>query len=207
MPTLKQILAPGYDVNVKYIKGYDELGVLVQLLRTGGFRIALTQGVYDMFHIGHGRYLAEASSCGDVLIVGVDSDELTRQMKGDDRPFDTFNERVELLAMLSFVHIIAKRDVGEHKYDLIKQVRPDVLVMSKTTRSFGEEDLAALNEHCGEIKYLEARAATSTTAKLRRLKIGGAKELADKLSGRVQSFSNELVGILKDVLEGDSDAK
>ena len=85
----------------------------------------LTQGVYDMWHVGHGRYLAEASSFGDVLIVGVDSDELTRKMKGNGRPFDRFEERTEVLAMLSFVHVLTRRDVDQHMYDLIKLVKPD----------------------------------------------------------------------------------
>lgn len=205
MPTLKTILEARYKVQDKYIQSYEDLGAVVRLLKESGFRITLTQGVYDMFHVGHGRYLAEASSCGDVLIVGVDSDELTRSMKGPDRPFDTFDQRIEVLAMLSFVQIIARRDEGQHMYDLIKLVRPDVLVMSKTTRSFTDQDSEALQEFCGEIKHLEAKAATSTTAKLRRLKIDGARELADKVKGKLEIFSAEIVDLMQESLKGEGD--
>lgn len=205
MPTLKTILEARHSVHDKFISSLSDLQVLVRLMKEAGYRIVLTQGVYDMFHVGHGRYLADASSKGDVLIVGVDSDELTKSMKGPNRPFDTFEQRIEVLAMLSFVHIIARRDVNEHKYDLIKLVRPDVLVMSQTTRSFGDEDKDALKEFCGEIVHLEARAATSTTAKLRLLKIDGARELADKLKGRVEAFASEVIGVLEESLNGEGD--
>ncbi|MSU45447.1 MAG: hypothetical protein EXS47_02350 [Candidatus Zambryskibacteria bacterium] len=207
MTTLKKILSLTHDVQDKYFADRDHLVHQVKLIKEAGFTIALTQGVYDMFHVGHGRYLADASACGDILIVGVDSDELTRSMKGPDRPFDTFDERIEILAMLAFVNIIAMRDVGEHKYDLIKLVRPDVLVMSKTTSTFGDEDKAILEDFCGEIRHLEARAATSTTAKLRRLKIEGMKELGGQVQSRVETFSKEIVELIGESLKRDGDGK
>lgn len=205
MLTVKKTLEAGLRVEDKYIQDRSDLASHVNLLRQSGFTIALTQGVYDMFHVGHARYLAQAKICGDILIVGVDSDELTRSMKGPDRPFDTFEDRIELLAMLACVNIIVKRDVDEHKYDLIKRVHPDVLVMSQTTHSFGEEDKLALSEYCGEIKHLKAQAATSTTAKLRRLKIDGARELADKVKGKLEIFSAEIVDLMQESLKGEGD--
>lgn len=205
MLTVKKTLEAGLRVEDKYIQDRSDLASHVNLLRQSGFTIALTQGVYDMFHVGHARYLAQAKICGDILIVGVDSDELTRSMKGPDRPFDTFEDRIELLAMLACVNIIVKRDVDEHKYDLIKRVHPDVLVMSQTTHSFGEEDKLALSEYCGEIKHLKAQAATSTTARIRRLKINGNKELARTVSDKVQSFSTDLITLLSDALKGEGD--
>lgn len=205
MQTVKSILEATHRVAEKYVENYDVLAAHVRVLKESGYRVVLTQGVYDMFHVGHGRYLADARECGDFLIVGVDSDELTRSMKGPDRPFDTFDQRIELLAMLSFVNIIAKRDLGQHKYDLIKLVRPDILVMSQTTHSFTDDDKSALEEYCGEIKHLEARAATSTTAKLRRLKIDGARELAGKIKGKLEIFSTEIVDLMQEFLKGDGD--
>lgn len=205
MRTLKDILKATHRIQDKFVSDRKDLETYVRLLRDSGYTIVLTQGVYDMFHVGHGRYLAEASTHGDVLIVGVDSDELTRSLKGPNRPFDTFEDRIEVLAMLSFIHIIVKRDVDEHKYDLIKLVHPDVLVMSQTTRSFGEEDIKALHEHCSGIRHLKAKAATSTTAKVRRLNIEGAKQLAEKVEGKVQGFSAEIVKLLKESLRGEGE--
>lgn len=191
MPSLKTIIN-GTCLEDKYIANYDDLKRIIRQFKEGGFKISMTQGVYDMFHVGHGRYLREARSYGDILIVGVDSDELTREMKGPNRPFDTFPERIEVLSMLGFVNIIAKRDVGQHKYDLIKLVEPDVLIMSKTTKSFDDEDITALTPFCGEIVHLEAKAAKTTTAKMLRIMTEGAQSLADKISKLLTDFFNEM---------------
>lgn len=187
MPKLKEVLQ-GSCLQDKYIPDFDDLAKIVKQLKEGGFTIALTQGVYDMFHVGHGRYLAEARTYGDVLIVGVDSDELTRSMKGPKRPFDVFEERIEILSMLASVSIIARRHTDQHKYDLIKLVSPNVLIMSKTTSSFTDEDKRELDQYCDTIEHLEAKAATSTTAKTLRLMTEGAEGLAKKIQDTVADY-------------------
>lgn len=187
--TLKNILQGNCCLQDKYIPDFDDLAKIVRQLKEGGFKIALTQGVYDMFHVEHGRYLAEARSYGDVLVVGVDSDELVREMKkGSNRPFDVFEERIEILSMLASVSIITRRHTNQHKYDLIKLVQPDVLVMSKTTSSFTDKDKRELNQYCGRIEHLEAKAATSTSAKMLRLATEGAQELASKIQQVVADY-------------------
>jgi D-beta-D-heptose 7-phosphate kinase/D-beta-D-heptose 1-phosphate adenosyltransferase len=202
---LKKILQGGGRLNDKYVPDYKDLARIITLAKESGYGIALTQGVFDMFHVGHLRYLQEARSHGDLLVVGVDSDELTRDMKDPLRPFDIYDERIEILAGIHDVSIITGRDVGQHKYDLIKLVRPDVLIMSKSTSSFTEEDKIALAEFCGKIEHLEAKAATSTTAKMRRILNGGAQALADKIHGKVSDFSTELMTIVTNHLKGDAD--
>ncbi|MEK7116975.1 MAG: adenylyltransferase/cytidyltransferase family protein [Patescibacteria group bacterium] len=187
MPTLKNVLQ-GNCLQDKYIPDFEDLAKIVRQLKEGGFKIAMTQGVFDMFHVGHGRYLREARSYGDVLIVGVDSDELTREMKGPKRPFDVFEERIEILSMLASVSIIARRHTDKHKYDLIKLVEPDILIMSKTTSSFNDDDKRELDQYCGKIEHLEAKAATTTTAKTLRLMTDGAKELAERIERTVTDF-------------------
>lgn len=202
--TVKSILAGGFELTNKFIPDYKELDYIVSRFKDSGYAIVLTQGVWDMFHVGHSRYLKAARSFGDVLVVGVDSDALTREMKGPDRPFDTFEDRAELLAGLSFVNILTRRDVSQHQYDLIKIVRPNVLVMSKTTSSFTDQDKTALAEHCGRIEHLEAQAppaSTSTTAKIKRLQLRGAQELAGEINRAVE-------GVLrKYVVEGQDEKK
>ncbi|MBN2093821.1 MAG: adenylyltransferase/cytidyltransferase family protein [Candidatus Zambryskibacteria bacterium] len=192
MSTLKSILQGENRLDDKYIPNFEDLKNIVQQLKEGGWRIALTQGVWDMFHVGHGRYLAEARSYGDILIVGVDSDELTRKMKGPKRPFDIFEERIEVLSMLSSVNVITRRDTDQDKYDLIKLVRPDVLIMSKTTSSFTDQDKKELSAFCGEIKHLEAKAATSTTAKTLRLMSDGVEGLPEKIQKTINDHLKEI---------------
>ena len=193
MPLLKNVLQ-GTCLEDKYIPDFGDLRKIVNQLKEGGFKIALTQGVWDMFHVGHGRYLNQAKSYADVLIVGVDSDELTKQMKGKDRPFDIFEERIEILSMLGSVNIITRRHTDQEKYDLIRLVSPDVLIMSKTTSSFTEEDKKALEKFCGQIEHLEAKAATSTTAKTLRLMTNGAKDLAEWLQKAVTDYFRQSGG-------------
>lgn len=201
MATVKEILNAGSSVHSKHI-AFDELSGIVSLLKASGYRIVLTQGVYDMFHVGHGRYLLEASSYGDVLIVGVDSDELTKSMKGPNRPFDDFDQRIEILAMLSAVNIIVKRDLGQDKYDLIKLVKPDVLIMSQTTRSFGQDDIENLNDFCGKIEWLEAKAAQTTTAKLRRMADEHGLETAKKIVEAMNPVLEPLGAKIQVVMNG-----
>ena len=74
--------------------------------RAHGDRIVLTNGVFDLLHLGHLRYLERARSLGDVLVVGVNSDESTRRMKGATRPLVPANERAELLAALTCVDFV-----------------------------------------------------------------------------------------------------
>ncbi len=189
-PTIKGILEVGFGLENKYVPDHSELKRLTKLLKEGGYTVVLTQGVYDMYHVGHSRYLIKARSFGDVLIVGVDSDELTRSMKGEGRPFDCFEERIELLAGFSFINILTRRDIDQHKYELIRIIQPDVLVMSKTTRSFTERDKKALGKHCDRIEHLEAQAppaSVSTTAKIRRLQLEGASDLAQRIGKAVES--------------------
>lgn len=180
-PSLKLILDGKHGIEGKYIDSFEGLKPILELLRRGEYSIVLTQGVYDMYHVGHQRYLHEASQFGDILIVGIDSDELTREMKGEDRPFDPLEERVEILAGLFFVNIIVRKDLGQHHNDLIELVHPDVLVMSKTTSTFTSERKKEILGMCGRIEHLEPQASTSTTAKFRRLRIDGAKGLAERI--------------------------
>ncbi len=92
---------------------------------------------------------------------------------------------------------MTRRDVDHHTDDLIKLVRPDVLVISKTTSSFGPEKIKELEEFCGKIEHLEARAdpsTTSTTAKLRRLRTEGAKEIGALISVAVKNVLSDYFG-------------
>ncbi|GMU74435.1 MAG: hypothetical protein AMXMBFR44_6320 [Candidatus Campbellbacteria bacterium] len=203
LPNLKNIVGKGFNLDDRFIENYDVLAQVVELLKKFGNRIVLTQGVYDMYHVGHGRYLRQAKSFGDVLVVGVDTDELTRSRKGPKRPFDTFKERVEVLADNRAVNIITPRELNDDPNRLIEVVRPDILIVSKTTSDFSEEKLAECRALCGEIKLLEAQAATSTTAKLRRIMADGVQEFAKKIHTLTESFLEELEGAVqvKDDLE------
>ncbi len=90
-------------------------------------KIVFTNGCFDLLHIGHVRYLQEASQLGDILIVGINTDASVQKLKGPTRPIQNENDRAEILASLkSVTHTILFDD--ETPLELIKKIKPDVLV-------------------------------------------------------------------------------
>jgi D-beta-D-heptose 7-phosphate kinase/D-beta-D-heptose 1-phosphate adenosyltransferase len=95
--------------------------------RAGGKRIVFTNGVFDILHPGHLRYLQAARAHGDVLIVGVNSDASVRRNKGPERPINPEGERSEVLASLACVDAVTIFD-EDTPADIIARAQPDVLV-------------------------------------------------------------------------------
>ena len=100
---------------------------LVNDLRASGKTIVFTNGVFDLLHIGHLRYLQEAKRLGDALLVGVNSDRSVRFLKGSGRPITAEEERAEVLAALTCVDGVVIFD-EETPRDLIQAIQPDILV-------------------------------------------------------------------------------
>ena len=95
--------------------------------RAAGRRIVFTNGVFDILHPGHVRYLQAARAHGDLLIVGLNSDASVRRNKGPSRPVNPENERAEILAALACVDAVSIFD-DETPADIIRRVQPDILV-------------------------------------------------------------------------------
>ena len=105
----------------------EDAGTFAASLHERGQRIVFTNGVFDLLHPGHVRYLQAARSEGDALIVGVNSDRSVRANKGPSRPIIPENERAELLAALACVDAVVIFD-EDTPADVIRRVQPDVLV-------------------------------------------------------------------------------
>lgn len=185
--SVKNIISNNLNFDDRYIPDRKVLQSVIKILKDAGYKIVLTQGVYDLFHVGHKRYLELAKGYGDVLIVGVDTDELTKIRKGPNRPFDTLINRLEILASLRAVDIVTVRNHHEDIDDLIIMVKPDVLILSGTTADF-KTSISKLEKYCGKIKIIPAQASTSTTAKLRKMMIGGAEQLSIKIINLINDF-------------------
>jgi len=153
----------------KIVKNIDQLQQVVDKYRQNKKKIVLTQGSFDMVHIGHGRYLQAAKELGDVLIVGVDSDEKIRDRKGQDRPVVPQQERLEILTYLSSVDHVILKELSDPKWQLIKTILPDVLVATKET--YSPAQIKKLQKYCGEVVVMEPKATTSTSAKIRRIQL------------------------------------
>jgi D-beta-D-heptose 7-phosphate kinase/D-beta-D-heptose 1-phosphate adenosyltransferase len=105
----------------------DEGAALATRLREQGRRIVFTNGVFDILHPGHLRYLQHARSLGDALIVGLNADESVRRNKGPERPINPQDERAEILEALECVDavVLFEEDTPDR---IIKAIQPDILV-------------------------------------------------------------------------------
>ena len=190
---VKAILAPEAHFTDRYIPDYEELGAVIRELKEQGCRIVMTKGVYDLIHVGHARYIAEARRHGDVLVVSIDSDKFTRMRKGENRPIVNQDERIEMILHLRYVDIVTIREINHGMEEDIEVVRPDILVTSATTADYTEEKKEMLRGAYGlEVLTLEAQAQTSTTARIRTLMIDGAQELGDRMKANIDDFLSKL---------------
>jgi rfaE bifunctional protein nucleotidyltransferase chain/domain len=105
----------------------DEARRFVGELRASGKTVVFTNGVFDLLHVGHLRYLQHARGLGDALIVGLNSDRSVRQIKGPDRPITPEAERAEVLEALACINGVVIFDTDTPR-DLIQAIQPDVLV-------------------------------------------------------------------------------
>ena len=109
------------------IKTENELIKHIEQDKAAGRRIVFTNGCFDLLHLGHVRYLEEAKSLGDIMVVAVNSDRSATQLKGPSRPINTQDERAEVLAALACVDYVTIFDEPD-PYRIISRLRPNVLV-------------------------------------------------------------------------------
>lgn len=95
-----------------------------ELRQTGDAKIVLANGCFDLFHVGHIRYLAGAKELGDCLIVGINSDTQVKKLKGENRPFMPETERAEIISALRCVDFVTIFDEPTVE-QLIRAIRPD----------------------------------------------------------------------------------
>lgn len=179
------------NFGTRWVKEDEKLRKLVENLKGLGLKVVLTSGTYDMVHIGHARYFEEAKKHGQILIVGIDSDEKVRARKGPERPIVPQQERLEMVTHLRTVDVVYLKHQHAPRWNLIKIVRPDVLIVTKKT--YTKADLKELKQYCSKIVVLEPQATTSTSAKIRLLQIGHAKQLE-------KSLTPKLLQTIQDVL-------
>ena len=194
---IKEILSPAASFEARFVSDLEQLKSITKNLQESGYKIVLTQGVYDLIHEGHGKYLERAKAQGDILIVGVDTDELTRKRQGDNRPVVPEAERLRMLSFLRSVDIITVRTLKDSEEDidyLHKALRPDVFVMSTTTKDFPLEKRQEIEQYVGRVEIFEPQAETSSSARIRRLMIDGVAELELRFNRMLQEYIKEMRG-------------
>lgn len=148
----------------------DELERQVSARRKAGQRVVLTNGCFDLLHVGHVGYLQEAAREGDCLIVAINSDASVRRLgKGDDRPIFDQEYRARMLAGLEAVDYVVTFD-EDTPHALLNQIRPDVLVKGGT---YSAEEIVGREivlSYGGTVKPMGMTPGVSTTEIVRRLR-------------------------------------
>lgn len=139
-------------------------------MAAGGQLLVMTNGCFDLLHVGHVRYLAQARALGDALVVALNGDASVRALKGDSRPINTEIDRAEVLAALACVDFVVI--FQEVRVDaLLREVRPMVYAKGGdyTIESLDADERQALLEVGSEIQILPLVPGHSTTDKIRRM--------------------------------------
>jgi rfaE bifunctional protein nucleotidyltransferase chain/domain len=138
-------------------------------LRSSGLKLVFTNGVFDLIHVGHLRYLEQARALGDALVVAINSDRSVRELKGEDRPINNELERAEVLAALRQVDYVTIFDALSPR-ELITQLLPDVLVKGGDYQLHdihGREEVEAAG---GRVVSLPFVSGSSTSSIIERMK-------------------------------------
>jgi rfaE bifunctional protein nucleotidyltransferase chain/domain len=146
----------------------EDAAVWRQEQRSSGNRVVSTNGCFDVLHAGHVEYLAWARAQGDALIVGLNTDESARRLKGEARPIVPFEERARLLCALRSVDVVV--GFGERTPEvLLDRIRPDIHVKSDQYREDELPERSVVLQHGGEIRlapHISGRSTTDTIARI-----------------------------------------
>ena len=152
----------------------DELIAERKLLKDEARQLVFTNGVFDILHVGHVRYLAQARALGDALVVAINSDRSVRELKGADRPLTNENERAEILAALDAVDYVTIFDDISPR-SLIAKLLPDVLVKGgdyNLDQIHGREEVEAAGGRVVSLPFVDG---ASTTEIIERIKTAYSK--------------------------------
>ncbi len=132
-------------------------------------KIVFTNGCFDLLHVGHIRYLAQAKKLGDFLIIGLNSDSSVKELKGEDRPINSFEDRATLLSSIESVDLVIMFE-EQTPENLIKDIVPDILVKGG---DYNIEDIVGYQtvmQNGGQVKTLSFYDGYSSTNYINKIK-------------------------------------
>jgi len=150
----------------------DEAATFAAAVRARGGKVVFTNGVFDLLHPGHIRYLQDARQLGDALIIGLNSDRSVRGNKGPERPITPEAERAELLEALECVDAVAIFD-EETPAEIIKRIQPDILVKGA---DWGPDNIVGrdtVEAHGGRVVRMKLSPGYSTTELINKVRRSG----------------------------------
>ena len=132
-------------------------------------KIVFTNGCFDLLHVGHVRYLAQAKKLGDFLIIGLNSDSSVKELKGEDRPINSFEDRATLLSAIESVDLVIMFE-EQTPENLIKDIVPDILVKGG---DYNIEDIVGYQtvmQNGGQVKTISFYDGYSSTNYINKIK-------------------------------------
>jgi rfaE bifunctional protein nucleotidyltransferase chain/domain len=144
------------------VSSISELAAIVSDRQNAGEKMVFTNGVFDLLHVGHLRYLAEARALGDALIVAVNSDESVHRIKGPLRPLIAEDERAELLNCLRFVDYVVLFDTNT-PVPVVEEVKPAIYVKGGDYKIEALPETPIVEAYGGEVRILSFTPGRSST--------------------------------------------
>lgn len=151
------------------LHGWDEAAALTQQVQRDGGAVVFTNGVFDLLHPGHVRYLQESRDLGQLLIVAINSDRSVRENKGPDRPVNPERERAEVLLALGCVDAVVVFDEPT-PLAVISRLQPDILVKGADWGADAIVGREVVEARGGRVERLPLEAGYSSTELIRRVR-------------------------------------
>ena len=142
---------------------------IINRIKADRKKIVFTNGCFDLLHVGHIRYLAQAKKLGDFLIIGLNSDSSVKELKGEDRPINSFEDRATLLSAIESVDLVIMFE-EQTPENLIKDIVPDILVKGG---DYNIEDIVGYQiviQNGGQVKTLSFYDGYSSTNYINKIK-------------------------------------
>ena len=142
---------------------------IINRIKADRKKIVFTNGCFDLLHVGHIRYLAQAKRLGDFLIIGLNSDSSVKELKGENRPINSFEDRATLLSAIKSVDLVIMFE-EQTPENLIKDIVPDILVKGE---DYNIEDIVGYQtvmQNGGQVKTLSFYDGYSSTNYINKIK-------------------------------------
>lgn len=152
----------------KVIK-FEKISEITEKLKKENKKIVLTNGCFDIIHIGHARYLQEAKKLGDYLVVGINSDASVKQLKGPSRPLNNENDRAELMGYFEFVDFVVIFS-DKTADNLILQVKPDIYAKGGDYTKESLPEAKTIEQIGSDVAFINFVEGYSTTKIIEKMK-------------------------------------
>jgi D-beta-D-heptose 7-phosphate kinase/D-beta-D-heptose 1-phosphate adenosyltransferase len=168
--TLNEIISYESSLNRSFsdehIKTWDEISLITKELKNKDKKIIFTNGCFDILHVGHVKYLEKTKSFGEILILGLNSDESVQRLKGVNRPINSQNDRAYILASLEVIDYVVIFD-DDTPLNLIKLIQPDILVKGGDYegKKIVGQDIA---KEVKLVKFIDGKSTTKTIERMQK---------------------------------------